>query len=249
MSREEAAIATFLYDAFLRGSTSPDVSRAAAAYPKAGALASIRAAQTAHRRQCLWPARPPRRAPATAVISRVNVVSCACRTALLFSLVVRIVALVLAGAMAFQLGRAVVSREGGTVADLMNDAFNADEMWLVAERAAGAAGKLRDALEWVGSFCWGIDNLVYSSEVLTRVVPEENMDLVVLAGYFVAGVLGGVVLVFTLVLASLLVGFAAGIALSCVANIALLMTGGLHCQVDDRARPAPVPHAFRQREY
>lgn len=227
--REQATVAAFLYDALLTGKSSdPDVQTAAAEYPTAAHIAE------AHARSHLHPSAPLERAPShrrLVTVSKISVLPLGMQGARCSSLLARILVLVLALLACGAITAGLMLGEGESPADrVLHVLFQIDES-NIGELASAVASA--EAPEWrqiVARALLDVEDMVVSSRT-SAIVPEEYFLAAALASFFIAGTLGGLVIVHVFILACYIAGFVLGVTTAVVTNGCLALVGGVRCEV------------------
>lgn len=225
---EEATVAAFLYDALLTGKSSDhDVQTTAAEYPAAADIAEV------HARDHLQASAPLERTTSQkqrVTVSKISVLPLSMQGARCLSLLARILVLVLALLACGAIITGLMLGEGESPADrVLQILFQIDES-NIGELASAAS---TEALEWrqvVARTLLDIEDMVVNSRA-SAIVPEQYFLVANLAFFFVAGTLGGLVIVHVFILAGYIAGFALGVTTAVIANGGLALVGGVRCEV------------------
>jgi hypothetical protein len=218
----EAAAATFLYDALLRGRSSrADVTSAASAYPSAAALAQFHARKV----------RDASTAPQTLTVSRISVVPCGYAVGTFAAALARAVMFVLAVAASVAMLVGLCIGEGETAMErVLHGLLRLDGR---QGMELAATEELREARQIVSSAILALEEFTVSKRPFSY-VPDEHLVWVVLAVYSAVGMTGGLVLVHGVIALAFAGGWLWGIVTSAVINAGLALSGGLRCDVTDR---------------
>lgn len=235
--QREAIVATFLYDALVqrKGDLPEDVVAAANEYPNAAALAEAQA----------W-ARPSSPALLTGAsnrsvtVSRISILPCAQAAAKASVIVARIVIFLMAILTTTAMAAALYATEGITrLQEVAADVFGISE-----SRTFEVIESLRngDTNDSATKFLMQAERVIASARPI-RALPSDYAPYVVIAVFFLLGVLGGLLFVQSILTASYICGFLVGLIACNLINFCLLVSGGLTCKVTRRRTLVPTSGA------
>lgn len=223
--RQEATVATFLYDALLSGQGGlPEVQSAAAEFPAAAYVAEV------HARGQLRQTSSQKRTRSRVTVSRVTVLPFGMLGARLGAMVARVLILVAALLVCGAILAGLLIGEGETPADrVLQGLFQINE-GNIEELGAMASS---DDAEWrhtVAKAIIMVDEMIEQSPTLS-LIPERHLLWVTLVMLFVSGTVGGLIALHMFIAAAFATGFAMATTTAIGINSGLALVGGVNCEV------------------
>lgn len=236
--QREAAVATFLYDALLRreGELSQEVVATANAFPKAAALAEAEAWAS-----CYYSSALPREAPNRSVtVSRISVVPCAQAAAKASVILARIAIFLAAMLTTVATAVAFYTTEGiAIVQGVATRVLGISESRMLQVLDSLQNGDTNDSAT---RLVLQTEKVIASARPI-RALPNECVPYVIIAVFFLLGVIGGLLLVQGALTVSYICGFLVGIVSCNFINLCLQVSGGLTCKVTRRRTLVPTSTA------